>query len=133
MRCVRDEKNKIVTRGELIPCASERAIFERLGLAYKEPWERPMFDFKTMILRPLSDNPANNWYGHGLGNGKGYRFGLRPAGSNSTNKESANNVTILPGQGRALPSEASFAEKDKDKAETSTLGKRPFSSNSEEL
>lgn len=90
MRCVRDEKNKIVTRGELIPCATERDIFERLGLQYKEPWDRPLFDLKSMILRPLSDNPAGNWYGNGLGNGKGYRFGLRPSGTKSDNGNGKN-------------------------------------------
>ncbi len=53
MRCVRDNANKIVSRGEVIPLASERDIFAYLGLAYKEPWERPLFDRKTMILRPI--------------------------------------------------------------------------------
>ena len=53
MRCVRDNANKIVSRGEVIPLATERDIFTYLGLAYKEPWERPLFDRKTMILRPI--------------------------------------------------------------------------------
>lgn len=55
MKCVRDSSYKIVTRGELIPCATEHDIFEVLGLAYREPWERPLFDRKSMILRPIAE------------------------------------------------------------------------------
>ena len=36
----RYQRNDRVWEGKSIPCATERAIFERLGLNYKEPHER---------------------------------------------------------------------------------------------
>ena len=53
MHCVRDDKHKIVSRGALVPCASEAEIFDQLGLQYREPWDRAMFDPKTMVVRSL--------------------------------------------------------------------------------
>jgi hypothetical protein len=78
MYCVRDDKNKIVSRGELVPCATERDICEHLGIEYREPWDRGMFDPKTMVLRPLEPPKHGKWSAnwrngraHGNGNGKG--------------------------------------------------------------
>ena len=53
LHCVRDDKHKIVSRGALVPCASEAEIFDQLGLQYREPWDRAMFDPKTMVVRSL--------------------------------------------------------------------------------
>jgi hypothetical protein len=61
MVCVRDDKNKIVSRGELVPCATEAEICDSLGLLYREPWDRGMFDPKTQILRPLGPAKYGKW------------------------------------------------------------------------
>ena len=42
--CIRDSKRAKFAVGQMIPCYSEREIFQLLGLVYKEPWERNCFD-----------------------------------------------------------------------------------------
>lgn len=61
MVCVRDDKNKIVSRGELVPCATEQDICDQLGIQYREPWDRGMFDPKTQVLRPLGPAKYGKW------------------------------------------------------------------------
>jgi len=109
MKCVRDNAYKIVTRGELIPCATERDIFEVLGLAYREPWERPLFDRKSMIIRPISEAIK------GSNHNTTRRSATKPGNSGIDHSQqlSADKVVRLP-------------KENKDE-EASVLGKRPSS------
>jgi hypothetical protein len=87
MYCVRDDKNKIVSRGELVPCATERDICEHLGIEFREPWDRGMFDPKTMVLRPLEPPKHGKWSatwrnGRANGNGNGGKGDVSKGGGN---------------------------------------------------
>ena len=107
MKCVRDSAYKIVTRGELIPCATERDIFDVMGLAYREPWERPLFDRKSMIIRPIAEAIKGNSH-------KQIQSGATRNGNNSI----SNSQPLSP--------DKSVQEKEQSKsAEVSVLGKRP--------
>ena len=46
-----------MVRGAPLSCLSERQVFERLGLDYKEPWERNCFDGDNQI--PLAELEHN--------------------------------------------------------------------------
>jgi DNA polymerase/3'-5' exonuclease PolX len=43
-RAVLDHQNQSITLGKMIPCTTEKEIFEQLGLQYKDPWERNSVD-----------------------------------------------------------------------------------------
>ena len=109
MKCVRDNAYKIVTRGELIPCATERDIFEVMGLAYREPWERPLFDRKSMIIRPISEAIK------GSNHNTARRSATKTGSSDIHYSQQLSADKVVPRQ-----------EENKDE-EASVLGKRPGS------
>lgn len=121
MRCARDNAYKIVTRGELIPCATEHEIFDALGLAYREPWERPLFDRKSMILRPIQETRAGkgNRFLKGSGNTKNNVTTSSQAGSLFYSSQlEASQMSLLSSPGRDFSQDGGNIESN------SVLGKR---------
>eukprot|EP01032_Pedospumella_encystans_P013614 gene13614-15664_t len=107
MKCVRDSAYKIVTRGELIPCATEHDIFDVMGLAYREPWERPLFDRKSMIIRPIAEAIKGNSHNR-----------IQRGATRNGNNDISN--------GQPLSPDKSVQQKEQSKSdEVSVLGKRP--------
>jgi hypothetical protein len=109
MVCVRDDKNKIVSRADLVPCATEAEICDSLGLLYREPWDRGMFDPKTQILRPLGPAKYGKWSAN-------WRGRASPRGTDSASAGGAVAGASPAGMLVAGTQEAS-----------SMLGKRPHS------
>jgi len=136
MRCARDNAYKIVTRGELLPCATEQEIFETLGLAYREPWERPLFDRKSMILRPIQETRAGRDNLFLKANGRGKAYGTTRSsqagssgGRNGSSQLEASQMSLLSSPGREFSQDrGGVLQGDKDNengGETSSvLGKR---------
>jgi hypothetical protein len=120
MVCVRDDKNKIVSRADLVPCATEAEICDSLGLLFREPWDRGMFDPKTQILRPLGPAKYGKWSAN-------WRGRASPRGTNTTATASAEKGAVGAAAGASSPGMPATGKLEA----SSMLGKRSYSPTTE--